>query len=173
MDTIDSIHRHRLALLIKEHGTQAALSKVIGKSPAQISQWLNASPDSKTGKPRTMDRTTARAIEKACKKAEGWMDQPIGADKGPAANEPNLFEKLTQEEHDMLDDIRVLIDEDREEVRAMIAERARRARAYQQQIQDKLGLPLVAKSAAERRSQRATLDVIPGDRLKQRSLLDE
>jgi len=49
MDTIDEIHRQRLALLIKEAGSQKKLADLSGKAPAQVSQWLNASPDSKTG----------------------------------------------------------------------------------------------------------------------------
>lgn len=78
--TIDQIYRDNLRALIKEHGTQEALSTVIGKSPAQISQWLNGLKDSKTGKPRSMARATAREIERACGKPEGWMDQPHEAE---------------------------------------------------------------------------------------------
>lgn len=74
---IDEIYRARLRLLIKEAGSQTKLAATIGKSPAQISQWLNASKDSRTGKPRSMDRNTARIIEAACKKPDGWMDQPL------------------------------------------------------------------------------------------------
>ena len=76
MQTIDNIRRERLLQLIAEHGTQAALARVISKSPAQISQWVNRSPNSATGKPRVMDSATAREIESACGKAVGWMDQP-------------------------------------------------------------------------------------------------
>lgn len=78
MQKIEETYRARLSLLVKEFGTQRALSERIGKAPAQISQWINASPDSKTGKPRTMDRTTARELERMTGKPEGWMDQPVG-----------------------------------------------------------------------------------------------
>lgn len=78
MKKIEDTYRARLALLVKECGTQKALSERIGKAPAQISQWINGSPDSKSGKPRTMDRQTAREIERLMGKQEGWMDQPIG-----------------------------------------------------------------------------------------------
>jgi DNA-binding transcriptional regulator YdaS (Cro superfamily) len=74
--TIDQIYRDNLRLLVKEAGTQDALAAAIGKSPAQISQWINASKDSKTGKPRTLARATAREIERKRGKPEGWMDQP-------------------------------------------------------------------------------------------------
>lgn len=77
MQTVDEIRLERLLMLISEHRTQAKLAKVINKSPAQISQWVNKSPNSKSGKPRVMDGTTARDIEKACGKPVGWMDQPV------------------------------------------------------------------------------------------------
>ena len=51
MKTIEETYRERLQMLIEEHGSQTELGKLIDKSPAQISQWINASPDSKTGKP--------------------------------------------------------------------------------------------------------------------------
>jgi hypothetical protein len=77
MQVIEQIYRARLQLLVDEAGSQRALSERIGKSPAQISQWINASIDSKTKQPRVMSRATAREIEKRFPKAEGWMDQPV------------------------------------------------------------------------------------------------
>ena len=76
MQPIDVTRRENLGRLIKEAGSQAALSEVIGKAPAQISQWLNASLNSKTGKPRVMSNAIAREIETKTNKPEGWMDQP-------------------------------------------------------------------------------------------------
>ena len=76
MQSIDVTRRERLGLLIKEAGSQSALSDVIGKAPAQISQWLNASLNSKTGKPRVMSNAIAREIEEKTGKPEGWMDAP-------------------------------------------------------------------------------------------------
>jgi hypothetical protein len=76
---IEDIYRERLKLLIQEvaGGSQAKFSAITGKSPAQISQWVNASRDSKTGKPRSLDRNTARLLEAKAGKPEGWMDQPL------------------------------------------------------------------------------------------------
>lgn len=74
---IEEIYRARLKMLATEAGSQTALAVKLDKSPAQVSQWINASKDSKTGKPRSMDRTTAREIEKKCGKPDGWMDQPL------------------------------------------------------------------------------------------------
>lgn len=93
MPTIDQIYRDNLGLLIEEHGTAEALSAVIHKSPAQISQWLNGSKDSKTQKPRTMARATAREIERACGKPEGWMDRPHSDDE--TAELLDLFARLS------------------------------------------------------------------------------
>lgn len=76
MQPIDVTRREKLGLLIKEAGSQAALSETIGKAPAQISQWLNASINSKTGKPRVMSNAVAREIESKTGKPEGWMDAP-------------------------------------------------------------------------------------------------
>lgn len=90
-----------------------------------------------------------------------------------AANEPSVFDLLTEAEHELLDDFRILIDEDREEICKMIAERARRARAYLQKIEASGKYPLVAKTAAARRSRKAVASSPITARLKQKSLLDE
>ena len=77
MDPIEVTRRHRLAILIREAGSQVALSEKTGKAPAQISQWVRALPDSKTGKPRSMSKEIARELELHCGKPSGWMDQPM------------------------------------------------------------------------------------------------
>lgn len=93
MQTINDIRRDRLLLLIKEHGSQAALARVTGKNPAQISQWVNRSPSSSSGKPRVMDSATARELERVCRKPPGWMDQPVRQDATPpmVAQEPARY----------------------------------------------------------------------------------
>ncbi len=80
MKTIEETYRERLVMLSKQHGGQTGLSKLIDKSPAQISQWINGSADSKTGKARSMKSDTAREIEIALNLPRGWMDQPINAE---------------------------------------------------------------------------------------------
>lgn len=79
MQTVEVTRREKLAILIRESGSQSALSEKIDKAPAQISQWLNASINSKTGKPRVMSNAIAREIELKIGKPQGWMDQPITA----------------------------------------------------------------------------------------------
>lgn len=76
MKTIEETYREKLRILAKEFGGQNELGKVIGKSAAQISQWMNGSPDSKTGKPRSLKSDTAREIEKLTGKPRAWFDQP-------------------------------------------------------------------------------------------------
>lgn len=74
MRTIDEIRRENLARLILAAGSQSALAGMTGKAPAQISQWLNASLNSRTGKPRVMSTAIARELEQSCAKPSGWMD---------------------------------------------------------------------------------------------------
>ena len=77
MKTIEETYRARLQMLIDEYGGQAKLSEAINKSASQISQWLNATPDSRTGKPRSLKSETAREIEIATGKPRAWFDQPL------------------------------------------------------------------------------------------------
>lgn len=73
--TIDQIYRDNLRALIAAAGSQAAFCEATGKSQSQVSQWLNASPDSKTGKPRSMSQRSARELERLTGQPEGWMDR--------------------------------------------------------------------------------------------------
>ena len=73
--TVEEVRRENLARLVTEAGGVARLAEILGRSSSQISQWLNASPDSKTGKPRTISGRSARLIEARLGKAKGWMDQ--------------------------------------------------------------------------------------------------
>lgn len=73
MKSIEHIYRENLEILIKEYGGVRELGEAIGKSYAQISQWKNASKDSKTGRPRAISRDMATHIELSCKKPVGWM----------------------------------------------------------------------------------------------------
>ncbi len=115
MQTIEAINRGRLALLIKEAGSQAKLADKTKKSAAQISQWLNASKDSKTGKPRSMDASTRRYLESKCGKPEGWMDQPLppGENIAPPTAAPAPPVDLPPEYHQLLADLATLLPRDR------------------------------------------------------------
>ena len=64
-------------MLVNEIGSVNGLAARIGKSPTQVSQWMNGSIDSRSGKPRALSRQSARQIEDALGKPDGWMDQPL------------------------------------------------------------------------------------------------
>lgn len=72
--TIDYVRRSNLAALARESGSIRRFAEKIGKDPSQISQWINAAPDSRTGRPRGIRSTTCRDIERLIGKPEGWMD---------------------------------------------------------------------------------------------------
>lgn len=86
--TNDEVRRYRLGLLIEEFGGVGKLATALEKSSSQVSQWRNASPDSKTGKRRAMNDDTARYIEKRAGKARGWLDIPPEAILAPDNQSP-------------------------------------------------------------------------------------
>ena len=74
MADIDEVRRKAMAVLEKEAGGPVAAAKKVGMS---YSQWKNlrvGSSDSKTGKPRGMRKETARKIEAAFDRPDGWLD---------------------------------------------------------------------------------------------------
>lgn len=76
MKTIEDIRHENLLAVVADLGSNKALADLIQKDPAQVSQWINKSPNSKTGKPRNVSSETARLIELATGKPTGWMDAP-------------------------------------------------------------------------------------------------
>lgn len=74
MKMIEDIRRENLAALRKEFGRGGGFADLIGKSEAQITQWIKGSKNSGTGKPRGMRPETARLIESKCGKPPGWLD---------------------------------------------------------------------------------------------------
>lgn len=72
--TISDIRYDNFLQLLKEAGSSDALAEAAKTSPVYISQLLNRSPDSKTGKPRQIGDPMARKMEAGCNKPEGWMD---------------------------------------------------------------------------------------------------
>lgn len=80
MKTIDEVRRQNLAVLAAELGTVTALAKVLDRDVAQVSQWMNGSLNSGTGKPRGIRSTSCRYIEERCGKEPGWMDRPHSAE---------------------------------------------------------------------------------------------
>lgn len=71
---ISDIRRVNLLALVNAAGSQRELADKADLAPAQISQWITAAPNSKTGKPRVISDESARSLEAACEKPVGWMD---------------------------------------------------------------------------------------------------
>lgn len=74
MKDIDEIRRDNLRLLEKECGGPAEAARLVQMSQAQYANLRDGAKDSKTGKPRGMRKETARRIEVAAEKHEGWLD---------------------------------------------------------------------------------------------------
>ena len=74
MKKIEDVRRDNLRRLRDELQGVQNLADRIGKSQSQVSQWLNASTHSASGKPRTISSASCREIEKATGKPDGWMD---------------------------------------------------------------------------------------------------
>lgn len=77
MKTNDEIRVDRLKMLINECGGVSNFANKINRQYSQVSQWLNRSVDSKTGRRRSMSDDIARYVESVCSKPIGWMDQPV------------------------------------------------------------------------------------------------
>lgn len=72
---IREVRRERLLQLLREQkgrGKQRILGVLIGKAPAQVSQWVN--------RKRTITEDTAREIETKARRPRGWMDLDPTAD---------------------------------------------------------------------------------------------
>lgn len=74
MKDIDETRRNNLRIIEDECGSPSEAAKAVGMSLAQFTNLRDGAKDSKTGKPRGMRKETARRIEKAAGKPEGWLD---------------------------------------------------------------------------------------------------
>ncbi|PJK00816.1 hypothetical protein CO641_02270 [Lysobacteraceae bacterium NML91-0213] len=90
MHDIDEIRRANLAILVREFGSVAAVARLADRTPSQVSQWLNGSKNSATGKPRGMLKDTARYIERVTGKPEGWLDTFHSGPGETGAQEPPI-----------------------------------------------------------------------------------
>lgn len=88
MKMIDELRAENLARLAHELGSVAALATRLSRSESQVSQWINRSINSGTGKPRSMRSVTARWIEDIMVKPRGWLDTDHDGDTAstPAAD---------------------------------------------------------------------------------------
>lgn len=87
MKSIELIRRENLHKLVTDFGNQSKLVAALGKSQAQVSQWLTASK-MPSGKPRSISSDSAREIEKILGLAANWMDTPTNAPHSSSAAHP-------------------------------------------------------------------------------------
>lgn len=135
MKDIDEIRRENICKIEQEVGSAAILSNLVGMSYAQYINLRDGAKDSKTGKRRGMRKETARKFEKATKKPTGWLD--IDHEKQPDViyTSSGIATVIEVKEPQnglwpMLDDFKLLLDEDQERICAEIKRLADIARAY-------------------------------------------
>jgi SOS-response transcriptional repressor LexA len=75
MKPIELIRQENLRFLANELGGVSKLANKIGKSQAQVSQWLNGSK-LPSGKPRSIRSESAREIENILGLDQNWIDSP-------------------------------------------------------------------------------------------------
>ncbi len=95
MRPIDQVRRQRLAALVEEAGGQSALAAKIGKDKNQIYQWL---ADTSEAQSRNIGTRSARAVEEAMGRPEGWLDRDdaLGAESQLRRPDPAILAQ-TQE----------------------------------------------------------------------------
>lgn len=92
MKTIEEIRRENLSALRRMAGSIRQLADQTGVSENQISQWINASKESKTGKPRGMSSTACRKFEEELNLEKGWMDHEHGIGSRKSLARPEMDE---------------------------------------------------------------------------------
>jgi SOS-response transcriptional repressor LexA len=74
MKEITEIRRENLAKLRTKYRTLDEFAEACGISSSQLSQWINGSLDSKTGRPRGMRSESCRRIEEKIGMSKNWLD---------------------------------------------------------------------------------------------------
>lgn len=90
MHDIDEIRRKAMGILEQEAGGPVAAAKRAGMKYAQWANLRSGALDSKTGKQRGMRKETARKIELAFGKLEGWLDHADLIDPNFPHRDPGL-----------------------------------------------------------------------------------
>lgn len=80
MKTVEETRRIRLRILVKKHGSMAALCQLLGYArteTATLTRIINANiRHDRDGKPYNMGSPMARQIEETLQLGVGWMDTP-------------------------------------------------------------------------------------------------
>lgn len=130
--------------------SKAAVARHFGVKPPSVQDWIRRG---------TIDKS--RLPELWGYFADVVGPSHWGLSKAHPAGPASHFEALTQDEVNLLNDLRALIDEDREDIRALVAQKARKARAYMEALSREKGLKLVA-SPLERKAEH-TSTIAPAD----------
>lgn len=118
MKSIEQIRQENIRRLRDLIGT-GALCEKLQRSDSQVSQWVNGSKHSETGKPRHMRSSTARWIEERCALPNGWLDTdhhttesvyelPSHATIGAAERSAIYIHQLTPDELDLVSGFRLM-----------------------------------------------------------------
>lgn len=98
MKPVAETRRERLEMLIKQHGSIAALNEALSlpRTDPKLTQIRNANIRHGRAKPHQMGDAMARNIEQALNLSNGWMDMPISSDAAvgplaPQATSPEVF----------------------------------------------------------------------------------
>lgn len=156
---LQSWRQERLSALADEVGGKAELGRQLGyRSGAFVGQMIKGL--------RPITEKTVQAAERVRgpggQTFKGWFskDAPVAAKRAPG----HVFEELTAEEQDLLENFRHMLDHDREELAAEIAMRAARAKTDVDKYIQRLGLtPRTTGAAARTRTitARAAAEVSP------------
>lgn len=103
------------------------IAKATGRSKGAVTQWLSGDIESLKG-------DTAAKMEAATGYRATWIvtgkgPKLVDQQAKPAARR-SVFDTVTPDEEALLEDFRILPDEDQAELRAEIARRAEKAKAY-------------------------------------------
>lgn len=144
MRTIEEIRRLRLKQLAEEFGSYAELNAKLGndRRDSSLSQIANQSSNSKGGSPKSMGSPTARSLERVCSKPRGWMDNDpsLGAAAAPSlppSMPPPDFHEIrapSRSEWQVLRDLEVYPQEERDKVIAELHATAERWRAIEHEL---------------------------------------
>jgi hypothetical protein len=88
MKPVAETRRERLEMLIKQHGSIAALNEALSlpRTDPKLTQIRNANIRHGRAKPHQMGNAIARKIEQALDLSNGWMDMPLSSDAGTVSH---------------------------------------------------------------------------------------
>ena len=108
MTSVMTIHETRLArlqILLREHGSVAALNEALGwpRTDVKLMQIKNENQRSGRGKVYQMGDAMARSIEQSLAKPRGWMDTPpsyaeMSGQQDPRAKLQLLMEQMPDDQ---------------------------------------------------------------------------